>query len=452
MTPRPSGGGRGALVCALLAAAAGGCGAGTAGKARDERVAPAARTAVRVAVGPPRQRFEGWGAGIVTETRIDPMADPSAGDALRRRMDDVIFRQAGITLLRIWSPGDGFGSRDGRLRADDGRFALMRRAPRRVRFMLTGGDAPDLKDDDKRLLDGAEDEYARRLIAVLAMARRDVGVPFSAVAVGNEVDNRRLPLNMTPEQAAKVYRRLAADPAGTPLVLGDNTGWDRTARYVPVEAEAIGDARPLAVASHAYTGSDADRRAVVALAAGLRAPVWMTEWTDACPRGDCPDDPSIEHALTRAVEIVRDLDVARASAWFAFRPISDSSHGADESLAVRYGTRLVVGKRLAVFRQFSWAGRPGSRVHRVAAGRGGPTGIAFSRGRRLAVVLVNDSSAGVRTSLALGRRAGRVAIRRTDAQRSFSRAWTRRYRGPRLALTLTPRSATTAVLTRRRGA
>lgn len=444
----------GILAMVLAGVVLGSIGGGAAAQPPPDVVAHAA-AAAPVRVGPAGQQFDGWGAGVVTETVIDPLADPATPPLDRARMDRLVFKKAGINMLRIWSPWAGFGSRDGRLRADDGRFGLMRRAARRgVKVILTGGGAPASMRSGRALRAGNERAVAAGLVQVLEMAA-GAGAPIPYVAAGNELDNSRMPLTMTATQATTVYAELARllpqrSPA-TKVVLGDNTGWDTALTYVNAEKGATGIGRPAAIASHAYTGTDDQRRQFAALGAQLAAPVWMTEWTYACPRGDCAADLGIGFGIRRALGIVRDLTVARASAWFLFRPVTDVSHSADDGLATRDARRpgapLQRGKRLPVFRQFSWAGRPGSRVHALTGLPHSLQGVAFSSGDRLAVVLVNAGSQTASVSLDLGRATGRLSGRRTDAQRDFAPRRPRRYTGTPVALTLGPASVTSLALT-----
>jgi hypothetical protein len=417
------------------------------------------RPAGTLAPGPSRQRFEGWGGGVVSETAIDPLASTDGlSPSEIRQMDRMAFEQAGVKLLRIWSPGAGFGSRDGRLRRDDGRFRLMRRAARRgVRFMLTGADAAPRLKDGKALRHGAERAYARSLAGVLGFARRRAGVRFAWVAVGNEVDNTGGSLVMEPAQARTVYEALArlirSRRLGARIVLGDNTTWPTSLDYVATERRARGVRRSLAaIASHGYGGEDTDRERFRRLASSLGTPVWMTEWTPACPKGDCPDDLGIEPGLTRAERIVTDLTVAGASAWFMLRPVADSSHGGDDGLVVTHrqrpeGQRLVAGRKLDVMRQFAWAGRRGARVHAVPAADGDLRAVAFSRGRRLAMVVVNLTAQSREVQLDLGADTGALASRVTSADRGFAASPGTRYTGRPVGATVLPHSVTTWVLT-----
>lgn len=404
-----------------------------------------------ITLGPRRQRFLGWGGSVVSDTRVDPLASP--GDNTQR-LDDLVFRTAGVRFLRVWSPAYGFGAQDRRLSARDGRFALVRRARRYgVEAILTGADAAPAMKDGRALRPGAERRYARSLTDVLALARR-VGASFRYVAVGNEVDNRASALTMSPSQAARVLRELArlirARHLPTRLVLGDNTGWAQTLVYARAELAAVPRRSVGLIAAHAYSGSDADRRALRAFAARARLPVWMTEWTIGCPHGDCPDNPSVSFALARAREALRDVDVAGAQAWFLLRAVSDTTHGADEGLALRdldsAAQPVRFGKRLAVFRQLAWAARPGSRVRiaRVAGAR--LPALAFSEPGRIALVVVNPTAAPVRVGVDLGPRAGSLASRVTSADESFRSAPALNYRG-RSVSTVPATSVVSYVLT-----
>lgn len=158
-------------------------------------------------------------------------------------------------------------------------------------------------------------------------------------------------MSMTPPQSAVVLGVLQSDlrrkNLKTPVVLGDNTSWATTLTYATAQAAAL-PRPPGLVASHAY-GGDGGRDQVASLAQRLRVPLWMTEWIDACPRGNRPDDPSIEKALVLAEKISLDLTVGRAGAWFLVR---------DRANAAR---PLSTTKRYPVMRQFAVAAPRGSR-------------------------------------------------------------------------------------------
>lgn len=418
----------------------------TATPAASGRAGAASTT---IALGRPAQRFEGWGATITSDTFLDPMADVGGSTPSQlRRVDRLIFRSGGVNLLRIFPPPF-----EDRRKAGLGRFRLMRRARAHgVRFMLTGTNTASSMRDGKALKEGQELAYARNVADLLALARR-TGAPFSWVAVGNEVDNDQLVMTMTAGQAARVYAELArligARRLRVPLVLGDNTGWPQALEYVREELAAPGVRRRVhALASHPYTGdAPADRRAFRTLARRERRPVWMTEWTTGCPGGDCPDDLSIDGALQRFERIPRDLGEAGASTWFVLRPVADTRHGVDDGLVVREfkdgRSSYYPSKRFFVFKQFSSAGRPGSRVVSLRSSGARLPAVAFRRGRRLSLVVLNQQAESVRVRLDLGRRPGGLLARRTTATASFARLSQREYRGRSVTVTLPPASATT---------
>jgi len=63
-----------------------------------------------VVTGRPAQRMNGWGASVVTDVRADPLAvtDGLSADALAG-MDRLVFRDAGIGVVRVFAPGYGSG-------------------------------------------------------------------------------------------------------------------------------------------------------------------------------------------------------------------------------------------------------------------------------------------------------------------------------------------------------
>jgi hypothetical protein len=260
---------------------------------------------------------------------------------------------------------------------------------------------------------------------------------------------------MTAQQTSAVYSELArlirARRLKTRLVLGDNTNWPQSLAYVQTQLAAPGvRPRVRALASHPYGGSPDDRAAFRRLARRERLPVWVTEWTWACPTGDCGDDRSIGFALRRFERVSADLIDGGASTWFIFRPVSDTSHGADDGLIVRDlgnpSQPYYTGKRFHVFRQFSSAGRPGSRVLGVHGAGDALPAVGFVRGGRRTLVVMNVHQAPVTASVDLGRWRGRVSERRTSATEDFRALGTRAYRGRPIPATLPGESVTTYYL------
>ncbi len=64
-----------------------------------------------VVTGELRQRMEGWGASVVTDTPVDPLVNPK-GLSLRQLydLDRRVFREARVNLIRVFGPGYGFAA------------------------------------------------------------------------------------------------------------------------------------------------------------------------------------------------------------------------------------------------------------------------------------------------------------------------------------------------------
>ncbi len=401
--------------------------------------------------------FAGLGTAVGSDGVLDPLARTAGLDKGQVARMDRLLLAAGVRLVRVSGPGQLPGP--GRIRVwgrGDGRLRMMRRlAPRGVRFMFTGGGAPPNLigggGESGPLADGGERGYARFLAACIEQAARQ-GTPFAFAAVGNEVDNQDpLGVSMTPEQSAAVVVALQGDlrkkNLKTPVVLGDNTSWATTLTYATAQAAAL-PRPPGLVASHAY-GGDGSRDQVASLAQRLRVPLWMTEWIDACPRGDCPDDPSIEKALALAEKISLDLTVGRAGAWFLVRAVADSTHGPDGAIIVRDRSNaarpLSTTKRYPVMRQFAVAAPPGSALTTV---RGAPPAgldvAGFSSQRNRGVVLTRRfGNEALRVRLVLGQRDGALRAWRTSADESFRSILTRPSTPRSIDLVLPPFSITT---------
>jgi O-glycosyl hydrolase len=444
-------------VCCLLALALAGCG-GSDEEAPRPKPAPVAATVT--VTDQERQTIEGWGASLGVDNPLSALGDPQGlSEDQLDELDRLLFETAGIKLMRVFVPGDlGSEGDPGPTRRDAPKFAFMRRlGDRGVRFMLSVGAAPrSLKRGERGpLIEGREGEYAEYLASVLRFAKNEIGVPFSYVAVANEPDSRAL-VRMSPEQAARVLAELAerveTERLGARLIPGDNVGWDTTLAYAPIEL-AVPSVREAsaAVASHAYSGTAADMRALALEARDEGLPVWMTEWTiDPCP--DCPDEarPSMRRALSWAQEITAHLTVAQATAWFALLAVADSTHGAQAGMIVRQRDNpeepFYVTKRFHVYRHYSSAGPPGSRVLETRVRQHGIAALAFARDEGVAVVLANPGPRPVGIGLDLGQGSGRLAGRRTSTTEEFAELDPLDYEGVPLRIRLPAESVTSLEL------
>ncbi len=397
----------------------------------------------------PLQAIDGWG-GAVTGTRfLDPLADYGSTDtATLRRMDEALFGRGGINLMRIFGPV--------KLDPRDGRLRMMRRLyPRGVRFLLTGEAPPSMKSG-LALRPGREQAYADFVTRLLKLANRQ-GTPFSWVAVGNEVDNYKLPVGtrLSAAQSGRFYARLAANlrENGLPtrIAVGDTTGWSATLTYGAAILRRSGVRRYADVlASHGYFCCPRLRPAVARLARRYQLSFWMTEFTAGCAAGNCPDTPSMTHALRWARRITVDLR-AGVSGWFVFRAADDSTHGPDEGLIVRQrGNRrrpFYLTKRYFVLRQYTLAAPEGARRLRNSSAAGLPS-LGFRRpDGTLSVVVANTGSRSRLLRINFGTdQNGRLLIRRTSRSNNFAELPGRRYPGEPVLMRLPAKSATTVVL------
>jgi hypothetical protein len=460
-------------ACGALFLALSACGGGRKGRSNADRFvvreacppapprfSPPAPPGTVVVTGRPGQVMDGWGASVVGDTVVEPLVDPvGLRPGQLRALDRLVFRVAGIDLVRVFGPGFGHAavSASSRDRVRDRSFAFMRRAqPYGVRFMYTGARAPDALQDGNRLRPGAEAAYGRSVAAYLRFSRDVLGLPFAYAAIANEPDNEASRLVMTPAQSARVYGALAGalGAAGeqTRLVLGDTTGWGTACPYLMAQlASRPARAAAAAAASHPYFGTGAQAAALAADAgrAGLR--VWQTEWGTGCPR--CGEDDSMHLAIRWSQRIATDLDRGRVSAWFAFRAVADSTHGPGDALIVR--TRgsprrpWLVTRRFDVFRQYSSVGPRGARRLLVGERITGLFAVAFRNAGRTSVVLTNTSRRSARKPLLdLGPRAGDLTARRTSSRERFAPVAAPRYRGRPVRVTLPPESVTTYTLAR----
>lgn len=465
---------RAALLAVAALAALAGCGdggggggksgpsGGAKGSARDPgcQPAPAERTGgrpggdlIRV-TGRARQAIRGWGASVVGDTYVEPLVDPvGLTGAQVRELDRLVFRDAGIDIVRVFGPGFGRTAvtATGAELLRDRRLAFMRRvAPLGVRFMWTGADAPAALKNGRRLAPGQEAAYASYVAGQLRFARDVNGTPFAYAAVANEPDNPVSLLTLTPRQSAAVYAALAGglrrQGLATRLVLGDDTGWDTTCRYGRVQlASPVARRAAVAVASHAYRGRRPDARAVARDARRAGLEVWQTEWGTGCT--SCPEDDTMHRALAWSHRIVSGLQNAQASTWFTFRAVANDDHGPGDALIVRrradHRRPWLLTRRFFVFRQYTSAAPPGARRLDVTEGVRGVVAVAFRTKRRVAVVVTNLGHAPARARLDLGAGSGAVSVRRTTARESFAALPALRARGGAVPVTLPAQSVTT---------
>ncbi|MGI8595131.1 MAG: hypothetical protein ACR2ML_12345, partial [Solirubrobacteraceae bacterium] len=117
------------------------------------------------------------------------------------------------------------------------------------------------------------------------------------------------------------------------------------------------------------------------------------------------------------------LTKAQATAWFAFRPVADATHGPGDALLVRDAKSpsrpYYASRRFEVFRQYSTAAPPGARRLVVRDSLPETSAVAFGFRGRLSVVVTNASRRPQIASLELGSRRGGVSARRTSATQRF---------------------------------
>jgi hypothetical protein len=408
-----------------------------------------------------RQRIEGWGISVLRTGPDEPIV---SGQGLSRpkleRLDRLIFRKAGINLVRVFGPNQtGTQTQAGVWSRADERLDFMRRVRRYgVRFMFTGAGAPlsmrDGNSPNGALIHGQERPYARFLARSLEVAER-AGAQFKWAAIGNEPDIfGAFWVGMAPDQAAAVYRELARQIRSrglrTRLVLGDNEGWARTYEYARPEWEQAG-VRSLAsvVASHDYSGLEPPTVQRVSDFARQRdLSTWMTEWAGgACPTGSCPDDPSIGSAIQFASQISYDLNVGWVQAWFPLQGAAPTTHGAAAALVIRdyenSSQPYYLSKRYWILRQFTSVARPGAYRYDVEGAPEELQAVAFRQGATTGLVVTNPLDAEQQVTIALGGREGAITVHRTSATEDFRRLPRRRYGGEPLHEVLPAESVTT---------
>ncbi len=361
-----------------------------------------------------RQTIRGWGFGISLENEgIEPLVSGEMSPEAYDRALDLLVDEAGVNMVRIFSPGfgdtpviepenDNADPTD--LDADrfafeaTGRFRLMQDLdPRGVRFLLTGGAAPSWMKDGRLLRSDMAAEFAEYLTAYALSARRLAGVDFDWITVANEPDNDAMRFLVDPDTGADVLDALAgllgANGLPARLVVGDTIGWAGAAEYLEAALERPPVAPMLdAVAAHSYQTLES-RPGLADRAAELGIEVWMTEQSAAGGKDCTGDDPGMRSALQWAGWIMEDVVEGRASVWLALRGVASLCHDPQGGLLV-YDTaqdRLALPKRFYAFAQYAQAGPPGSTVLVVerAGKHEGIPAVAFDRGDDVAVVVMN---------------------------------------------------------------
>lgn len=413
------------------------------------RTAPANRVVV---TGTQRQRIAGWGASVVTDTYVDPLVDPTGlSPTTLAALDRAVFDEGGVDMVRVFGPGYGKAPMSAPLerRSRDRTVSFMfRAAALGARFMFTGADAPAKLKDGPRLRRGAEGRYARWIADYLESSKR-LGVTFRYTAIANEPDNGIALLRMSPEQSALVYAALAGElrrrDLGARLVLGDTKGWDTACPYLLSQAALLQpSSSPVAVASHAYVGYRDEARALDGAARRAGLQVWQTEYGTGC--AECADTGGMPEAIRWSGQIVKAINDAGSSAWFAFRAVADSTHGPGDALIVRTrggAAPFVLTKRYSVFRQYSRYGPRGSHVLVVGESIPQLDAVAFRNGRRTSVVLTNESARPRRVSVDLGEKRGPLTGRRTSARDDYAEIGPIGYPGRPMPFMLPPLSVTT---------
>lgn len=421
----------------------------------------------------PGQSIRGWGFGIAMEAPgIEPLAGGEMPFQVRQRAWELLVDQAGVNLVRVFSPG--FGSGDTFEEVNDnadatdidldamalsptgGRLTAMSElGSRGVRFLLTGGAAPSWMRLGSTLRPEMAAEYAEHLVAYALHAGEVTGIGFDWITAANEPDNPAMEVQMGPQTSAAVLEALAglADRylPSVRLVVGDTVGWSGAGEYLDAAIAAETD-RVIALAAHSY-GSLRPRAAVAerALEGGLE--VWMTEKA-AGGGNDCTgDDPGMTSALEWADWIAGDLREGRTSVWLALRGVAHVCHDPQGGLLVYDPDqgRLTIPKRYYAFRHYSRAGTPGSVA--LPADWVGPApplrAVAFDRGESVAVVVPNPQAYPLTFELVVPwRDAALTEMRVTDGGSDDAPAATPPMVGGRSELTLPSRSITTLIVSR----
>ena len=421
----------------------------------------------------PGQSIRGWGFGIVMEAPgIEPLASGEISFEARQRAWELLVDQAGVNLVRVFSPGfgpgDTFEEVNDNADATDIDLDAMALAPtggrltamselgsRGVRFLLTGGAAPSWMRVGSTLRPEMAAEYAEHLVAYALHAGEVTGVGFDWITAANEPNNRAMELQMGPQTSAAVLEALAglADRylPSTRLVVGDTVGWIGAGEYLDAAIVAQTD-RVIALAAHSY-GSPRPRSAVAERAVDRGLEVWMTEKA-AGGGNDCSgDDPGMTSALEWAGWIAADLREGQSSVWLALRGVAHICHDPQGGLLVYDPARgeLTIPKRYYAFRHYSRAGTPGSVA--LPADWVGPApplpAVAFDRGESVAVVVPNPQAYPLTFELVVPWRDAALAeMRVTDGGRDDAPAATPPMAGGRSVLTLPSRSITTLIISR----
>lgn len=280
--------------------------------------------------------------------------------------------------------------------------------------------------------------YAQYLATIVRHFRVADGITFSYVSPMNEPDNsfgtcgqegmavpvdQRAPLVRDVGQALAArapWAHVIADESATSTVqlVGEAPHWllsNGTSRWLA------------AIATHGYDFPAPDSLGPVRqLGRQVAKPVWTTEICCNDGHGGLTGfgpryDPNMSGAMWMADAIWQDLAVADESAFYwwaaaspslgcdpARRPTcttSVNSQGWDDGLvyydphyAVDHDYRLSTTKRFYVMGNFSRYVRPGARRRPTSGDPVGVRTLAFSRGRRWSVIVIDDRARGVGTT------------------------------------------------------
>jgi hypothetical protein len=395
--------------------------------------------------------MDGWGASWISTTENDPESSASITRAQATAEDDLVFGDLGLDLIRVWAPSFGSNGVDSPggpqvWNVSDGRLVAMRRVRSRfpkVRFVLTGAALPlalrapgsDARAVTGRLRPGDEGQYGDYLVALLAVAQQQ-GTPFEFVSVGNEPDNCTCyfwaimdagQAGLVAERVAEAIRR---NRWPTRIVVADTEGWGSFSAYANTAlTQPSVRAVTGVLASHGYRDrSPATLAQGSALAARLRLPLWMTEFTI--------DDlsPHIRTTMEEAIEwsgpLYGDLHDAQVSAEMYLRAVADARDGANGGPIVRSSAGLARSKTFFLLKQYVRAA-PRRAVRLEVTGGTDLAALAFRRSGRIAVVLTNTGTRRRHVGLDLGRRGGWLCLRRTAPRENFTLTLRRNYTAPR---------------------
>ena len=419
------------------------------------------------------QRFDGFGITLGNGAAQEIMGLP---EKERARLMDMLFGSQGshFNLVRneitwaakrlpmthpLYLRGLQFSLFDEKSETDQ--FNLLREAQKRnevIPYSCNWSPPPLWKtnlseNDGGVLLTKHYEDFATYLGAYIDSYKklRYLEIPFLSFQNDPEGSGPFQSCLWKPDQTAEFLKIVAKQFKGqgirTQFFLPE-LDWGSLAEYLnPILADPESRQWVAGIAAHSYTGDNKDRSTIKEISKRLNVKLWQTEYALT----SAEDSAGLDGGLRLAEQVMNDLLYAECQAWFYWVPLASRPWKGRTSLLDEDANSFKLTKRFWCLAQFSRF--ISSKSVRVMASGGTSQVIAFrSPGyNAITLVLLNRSTEPVHETIQTRDwNLERTAAYRTAQQEDCVVVPLTGESGPKLSLTLAPRSITTFIAQIRR--